>query len=153
MKKILSKLNIKKIIVIAVVLALIITVIILNSYSHKYSDIFKNGENISDSVEKINIKKTADNFYIDVVTSLDTEKEEAESICKKFRNLALKDDNIKKILNSYGKNKPVITVRIDVGDDGLFNYVYNGIYTESVSSEYLGDKYETWTFADSVTLE
>ena len=148
MKKFLSGLNIKKIIVLAVALIVIITVIYLNSNSYKFSDLFKNGENISYSVEKINIKKTSENFYIDVVSALDTEEKEAESICKKFRNLALKEDNIEKILKSYGKNKPIITIRLDIGDDGSFDYVYNGIYTENVSSEYLGDKYDTWSFSD-----
>lgn len=153
MKKIFTKKNIKKIIIIALLALAVILLLYFNSNKYKYSDIFTNGYYISDEVEKIKIKKASENFYIDVITSLDIEKEHAEDISKKMRNLALKDDNITKILKSYGKTKPVITVRIDVGDDGIFNYIYDGIYSEEVSTEHLGDKYVVWSFRDSVTGE
>lgn len=153
MKKFFIKKNIKRIIIIAVLALAVILLLYFNSNKYKYSDIFTNGYYISDEVEKIKIKKTSENFYIDVITSLDIEKEQAENISKKMRNLALKDDNITKILKSYGKTKPVITVRIDVGDDGIFNYIYDGIYSEEVSTEHLGDKYVVWSFRDNVTGE
>lgn len=153
MKKFFIKKNIKRIIIIAVLALAVILLLYFNSNKYKYSDIFTNGYYISDEVEKIKIKKASENFYIDVITSLDIEKEQAENISKKMRNLALKDDNITKILKSYGKTKPVITVRIDVGDDGIFNYIYDGIYSEEVSTEHLGDKYVVWSFRDNVTGE
>lgn len=153
MKKFFIKKNIKRIIIIAVLALAVILLLYFNSNKYKYSDIFTNGYYISNEVEKIKIKKASENFYIDVITSLDIEKEQAENISKKMRNLALKDDNITKILKSYGKTKPVITVRIDVGDDGIFNYIYDGIYSEEVSTEHLGDKYVVWSFRDNVTGE
>ncbi len=153
MKKFFIKKNIKRIIIIAVLALAVILLFYFNSNKYKYSDIFTNGYYISDEVKKIKIKKASENFYIDVITSLDIEKEQAENISKKMRNLALKDDNITKILKSYGKTKPVITVRIDVGDDGIFNYIYDGIYSEEVSTEHLGDKYVVWSFRDNVTGE
>lgn len=153
MKKYFTKKNLKKLVIILVVVAVIGIVLYFNSNNYKYSDIYSNGYYISDEVEKIKIKKASENFYIDVITSLDVEKEEAEDISKKIRNLTLKDNNIEKMLKSYGNTKPIITVRIDVGDDGIFNYVYEGIYSEEVSTEHLGDKYVVWSFRDDVTSE
>lgn len=153
MKKIFTKKNLKKAIVILVLITAICLVLYFNSNKYKYSDIYSNGYYISNDVEKIKIKKSSENFYIDVITSMDVEKDEAEDISKKIKNLTLKDDNIDKILNSYGKTKPIITVRIDVGDDGIFNYIYDGIYSEEVSTEHLGDKYVVWSFNDNVTPE